>query len=130
MGFFKDISALKKQAKELDKTFDPGAQMRAAKERMQAAQEMLARQTAAAQLATTGEHAGAQVLAARDTGTQINMQPMLELDLLVMRQQGQPPYPATVTQIVAQSQLGLVAPGSTVLVRIDPADPSKVLLGI
>jgi hypothetical protein len=90
MGFLKDINTLKKQAKGIDKTFDPGAQMRAGKEKMAAASEMLAQQTLAAQLATSGERAEAQVVAARDTGTQINMQPMLELDLLVMRT-GQPP---------------------------------------
>ncbi|HEY5014044.1 MAG TPA: hypothetical protein VIK61_15275 [Acidimicrobiia bacterium] len=129
MGFLKDINTLKKQAKEIDKTFDPGAQMRAGKERMAAAQEMLAQQTAAAQLVTTGETAEAQVVAARDTGTQINLQPVLEIDLLVMRQ-GQPPYPATVRQLVANAQLGLVAPGAMISVRIDPANPSTVLLGI
>jgi len=45
MGIFKDLNALKKQAKEIDKTFDPGAQMREGKQRMAAAQEMLAQQT-------------------------------------------------------------------------------------
>jgi hypothetical protein len=129
MGFLKDINTLKKQAKEIDKTFDPGAQMREGKQRMAAAQEMLAQQTAAMQLATTGEDAQAQVVAARDTGTQINLQPVLEIDLLVMRD-GQPPYPATVRQMVPQSQLGLIAAGSTVSVRVDPTNPSTVLLGI
>jgi hypothetical protein len=129
MGFLKDINTLKQQAKEIDKTFDPGAQMREGKLRMAAAQEMMAQQTAAMQLATTGEDATAQVVAARDTGTQINLQPVLEVDLLVMRT-GQPPYPATVRQMVAQAQLGLVAAGSTVSVRVDPANPAAVLLGI
>jgi hypothetical protein len=129
MGFLKDINTLKKQAKEIDKTFDPGAQMRAGKERMAAAQQMMAQQTTAAQLASTGERADAQVVASRDTGTQINLQPMLEIELLVMRQ-GQPPYPATVRQMVPNSQLGLVAPGSTLSVWVDPANPSTVLLGI
>jgi hypothetical protein len=129
MGIFKDLSALKKQAKEIDKTFDVGASMRDGKERMAAASQMLAQQTVAAQLATTGEVAEAQIVGSRDTGTQINLQPVLELDLLVMRQ-GQPPYPATVRQMVANAQLGLVAPGSTVSVRIDPANPATVLLGI
>jgi hypothetical protein len=81
------------------------------------------------QLATTGEDATAQVVAARDSGTQINLQPILEIDLLVMRD-GQPPYPATVRQMVAQAQLGLVAAGSAVSVRVDPANPETVLPGI
>jgi hypothetical protein len=103
--------------------------MRAGKERMAAAQQMMAQQTVAAHLATSGERAEAQVVASRNTGTQINMQPMLELDLLVMPA-GQPPYPATVKQLIPQSQLGLVAPGSAVSVWVDPANPSTVLLGI
>jgi hypothetical protein len=75
----------------------------------------LYQQAAAMQLATTGEDARAQVVAARDTGTQINLRPVLEIDLLVMRD-GQPPYPATVRQMVAHAQLGLIAVGSTVSV--------------
>ena len=39
MPFFRDIKTLKQQAREIDRTFDPGAQMRAARERM--AQELL-----------------------------------------------------------------------------------------
>jgi hypothetical protein len=128
MGFLKDIHALKKQAKEIDKTFDPGAQMRAGKERMAAATHFMAQQTAATQLAGTGERADAKVVASHDTGTQLNLQPMIELDLLVIRA-GQPPYPAKVTQIVPQAQLGLVAPGSTIPVWVDPANPETVLLG-
>lgn len=129
MGFLKDISTLKKQAKEIDKTFDPGAQMRAGKERMAAAQHWMAQQTAATHLAQTGERAEAQVVSSRDTGTQLNLQPMIELQLLVTRA-GQPPYPATVQQIVPNAQLGLVAPGSTIVVWVDPANPATVLLGI
>jgi hypothetical protein len=128
MGFLKDIHTLKKQAKEIDKTWDPGAQMRAGKQRMAAATQFMAQQTAATRLAGTGERADAQVVAAHDTGTQLNLQPMIELDLLVSRP-GQPPYPAKVTQIVPQAQLGLVAPGATIPVWVDPASPSTVLLG-
>ena len=41
MPFFRDIKTLKQQAREIDRTFDPGAQMRAARERMAQAQDML-----------------------------------------------------------------------------------------
>jgi type III secretion system FlhB-like substrate exporter len=129
MGFLKDIHTLKKQAKEIDKTWDPGAQMRAGKERMAAATQFMGQQTAATRLVGTGERADAQVMAAHDTDTQLNLQPMIALDLLVTRA-GQPPYPAKVTQVVPQAQLGLVAPGATIPVWVDPADPSTVLLGL
>jgi hypothetical protein len=49
MPFFRDIKTLKQQAREIDRTFDPGAQMRATRERMARAHEMVARQTAAQQ---------------------------------------------------------------------------------
>jgi len=128
MGFFKDVHELKKMGKEASKNFDAKSTMAAGMERMQAAQEMMATQTVAAQLATTGESATAQVLASRDTGTQINMQPIVEVDLLVTRSTGGAPYPATVRQMIPNAQLGLVAPGSTIAVKIDPANPSTVLI--
>jgi hypothetical protein len=126
---FKDIRKLQKQAKEIDKTWDPGAQMREGIGRMQAAQATLAQQTAATQLATTGERADAQVLAARDTGTQLNFQPMFEIDLLVTRT-GQPPYPVSVRQVVPLASTGRVVPGATLPAMVDPTDPTTVLLTI
>jgi hypothetical protein len=48
MPFFRDIKTLKQQAREIDRAFDPGSQMRAARERMARAQEVLARHTAEA----------------------------------------------------------------------------------
>ena len=127
MGFFKDVHELKKMGKEASKNFDAKSTMADGMARMQAANQMLAQQTASVQLATTGEPATAQVIAARDTGTQLNFQPVLEIDLLVTRE-GQPPYPVTVQQMVANAQLGLFAPGSTLAVKVDPANPTTVLL--
>lgn len=119
MGFFKDISKLNKQAKELDKTFDPGAQMRQANEAMQAASLMMEQQTVAATLAVTGDPATAQVNLARDTGQLINMQPVIEMSLLVFLE-GQPPYPVTLRQIVPLVQMGRLATGSRLAVKVDP----------
>ena len=129
MGFLKDMRTLNKQAKEISKDWDPAAQMRDGMARMQDAQQMLARQTAAAQLAATGEPAEAQVIGVRDTGALLNMQPVLEIDLLVTRT-GMPPYPATVRQVVAHAQLARLTPGATLHVRVDPDDPATVLLGV
>jgi len=128
MGFFKDVHELKKMGKEASKNFDAKTTMADGMERMKAAQELLAQQTAAASLMTTGESATAQVLASRDTGTQINMQPIVEVDLLVTRSTGGAPYPATVRQMIPNAQLGLVAPGSTIAVKVDPANPATVLI--
>ncbi len=125
MGFLKDISKIKKQAKELDKTFDPGAQMRQAKEAMAAAGQMMEQQTAAAQLAQSGESATAQVIATKDTGTFTNMQPVLEMSFLISVS-GRPPYPVTLRQVVPLAQIARLTPGSNLHVKVDPAQPELV----
>lgn len=119
MGFFKDIRKLQKQAKELDKTFDPGAQMAQSLQAMQAASAVMEQQTVAARLAVEGESATAQVNLARDTGQLLNNQPIVEIGLLVFLE-GQPPYPLTVREIVPLTQLGRLTPGSRLSVKVDP----------
>jgi hypothetical protein len=125
MGFLKDIHELKQIGKEASKNYDAKSTMADGMARMQAAQHLLAQQTVATQLTASGEPATAQVLAARDTGTLINMQPVLEIDLLVNRA-GQPPYPATVSQLVPHAQLGALPPGTTISVKVDPTNPAVV----
>jgi len=119
VGFFKDVGRLTKQAKEISKDWDPGAQMRQAQEAMQSASVMMEQQTAAARLAATGDPGTAQVNLARDTGQMINMQPVIELSLLVFLQ-GQPPYPVTLRQVVPLAQMGRLTPGSRLVVKVDP----------
>jgi hypothetical protein len=119
VGFFKDIRKLQKQAKELDKTFDPGAQMAQSLQAMQAASAVMEQQTVAARLAVEGESATAQVNLARDTGQLLNNQPIVEIGLLVFLE-GQPPYPLTVREIVPLTQLGRLTPGSRLSVKVDP----------
>jgi hypothetical protein len=125
MGFFKDLKKLSKQSKEISKDWDPAAQMRQATAAIQASTELMAQQTAAAALASSGESATAQVNAARDAGAMVNMQPMMEIDLLVLPE-GRPPYPVTVRQVVPMAQIGRVAPGTRLSVRIDPEDQSAI----
>lgn len=121
MGFLKDMRKLSQQAKEVSKDWDPGAQMEAATSALQSTNQMMAQQAAAAQLAVSGEPATAQVNAARDTGALVNLQPVIEIDLLVLPQ-GQPPYPVTVRQVVPLAQVGRLAPGAQLPVKIDPTD--------
>jgi len=119
VGFFKDIRTLKKQAKEIDKTWDPGAQMAQSLQAMQEASLVMEQQTVAARLAVDGEPATAQVNLARDTGQLLNQQPVVEIGLLVFLE-GQPPYPLTVRQIVPLTQVGRLTPGSRLSVKVDP----------
>jgi hypothetical protein len=125
MGFFKDLKKLSKQSKEVSKDWDPAAQMREASAAIEATSEMMAQQTAAARLAESGEPATAQVNAAHDTGALANLQPVMEIDLLVFPE-GQPPYPVTLRQIVPLSQVGRLTPGTPLPVKIDPTDPGAV----
>jgi len=126
MGFFKDVNKLKKQAKEIDKTWDPGAQARAGIERMKAANEQMASMTAAL-TAPPGDaiEATAQVVSVGPTVGQMNLDPMLPVEFLVL-EDGKPPRPASATLVVPMAQLYRVQPGAVLPVRISRSDPSAV----
>jgi hypothetical protein len=124
MGFFKDVRTLSKQGNEINRNRDMAAEMAAASAAMTQANQFLADQAAATRLAAA-PRASLQVLAARDTGTVVNMQAVLELDLLVQAEGGVP-FPATVRQLVPSAALGRVVPGSVLTGRAEPADPTTV----
>ncbi len=120
MGFFKDVRKLTKTSKEVSKDFDPAAQMRQATEQMQ-------QMTQQSQLIATGVLAQATVNGVRDTGTHINLQPVVEVDLTVFPSTG-PPFAATVTT-QGHAQLASLQPGITVQVHYDPGDHNAVAIG-
>jgi hypothetical protein len=119
MGFFKDVRNLSKVSKEATKGFDPAAQMRSATASMQ-------QMTAQQRLRSAGLAAPAKVVALRDTGTMVNYQPVVEVDVLVTPD-GSVPWPATAVNM-GHAQLAGLAPGVSVVIRYDPADPSTVVL--
>lgn len=125
MGFFKDMRNLQKQANEINRTWDPAAQMASAQAQMQNAQTMMAQQTAAANLAMTGLDGVATIAAVRQQGGMVNFQPILELDLTVAAT-GRPPMPVTVSQPVEQIYLARAQPGAKVAVKVDSNDPQLV----
>jgi hypothetical protein len=125
MGLFKSARELNKQAKEMSRTWDVGAQLADAQASMAAANQMMAQQTAAANVAATGLDATATVAAVRQSGGMVNFQPMVEIDLTVMAP-GSPPYPATVSQVVQQVNLARLQPGATLRVKVDPANPGTI----
>ncbi|HZV74058.1 MAG TPA: hypothetical protein VFF79_10115 [Conexibacter sp.] len=122
---FRSVRQLQKQAKEIDKTWDPGAQMASGMERMRDAQQFMAQQTQAANVAATGVDATAMIAGVAQTGAMVNFQPTLQIDLTVMPD-GLPPYPATVTQVVEQVFLGKAVAGASVPVKVDPNDPGTI----
>lgn len=125
MGIFKSVRNLQKQSKEISANWDAGAQMANAQQQMQAASEMMAKQTEAAKIAATGIAATASIVAVRQSQGMVNLQPIVEIDLTVMPE-GLPPYPATVSQAVPQVHLVRAQPGVTVAVKVDPDNPSTI----
>ena len=77
MGFFKSLNELNKVGNEINKDWDPGQQMRDGMAQMQAAQQMMADSTEAANLSMTGTDATASVVSAAQTGAMINYQPAM-----------------------------------------------------
>lgn len=125
MGFFKSLGDLNKQAKEINRTWDPGQQMKDGMAQMQEMNAMLAAQTQAANLALTGSPATATINAVQQTGAMVNYQPQLVLNLTVFPASGVP-YPATVNQVVEQPYLGKAVAGGNVQVKVDGTDPQVV----
>lgn len=117
MGFLKDVRDLSALSKHASEGYDPAAQMRAATAQMQQV-------SAQTRLLQTGTDASATVLAVRDTGTHVNHQPMLEVDLTVLAQGGLP-FPATAT-VTGHAQLAVLRPGASVRVRYDPDGPATM----
>jgi hypothetical protein len=125
MGFFKNLNDLNKISHDLQKNNDPGQRMKDSMARMGAVQEMLAQQTQAANIASTGLPATASVVAAQATGQQINFQPTMQLELTVFPAAGLP-YPVTLTQVVEQLYLAKATAGNQLKVKVDQADPQLV----
>jgi hypothetical protein len=122
---FKSMRDLQKQAKEIDRNFDSKATLANAMDRMKSANEFMAQQTQAANIAATGADATAMISAVAQTGAMINMQPTLKLDLTVLPD-GLPPYPASVTQVVEQIYLSKAVAGQSVPIKVDPNDPGSI----
>jgi hypothetical protein len=120
MGLFKDVRKLSKMGKEMSKDYDPVSQLREASDQMQ-------QMTAQNELLARGTPAEATVVGMRDTGMQVNLQPVVEVDLTVF-----PAFSvafAASATVQGHAQLSTLSPGSIVQVRYDPADPSTVVIG-
>jgi len=70
----------------------------------------------------------ATVQSVSDAGVQINGAPVMDLNVLVTVA-GQAPYPVTHRQVIALSQIPHFQPGASFPVRVDQADPSKIVIG-
>jgi hypothetical protein len=125
VGLFRSLRDMKRQADQLNQGWDPAAQVQDAQARMSQATESMARQAAAANVATTGSDATATIVAVREGLGMVNFQPLIEVDLTVTPD-GLPPYPATVRQVIPQTQASRAQVGAIVNVKVDPSDRSTI----
>lgn len=126
MGMFKDLRDLKKMGKEQVKA--RGGRMQMMKDgvaTMKAATEGAAEQQ---RLATNGVPGEATIKSMTRTGAEINLMPELQFELTV-RAQGRTTK-VTHKQLVSPAMLGGLQPGATVPCKVDPADHSKLMLGM
>ena len=133
MGFFKDVRNLQKQAKEMTPPEHRGMMggFRAMKDGVAQANDMLGGMAEEAQkaqfLMANGQVGQATITAIRQTGTFVNENPQVELDLQVAVGDTAP-YPVTHRQVIAQVAIPGFQPGSVVPVRVDPSDPQSLIV--
>ncbi len=138
MGMFKDLKKLSDQGKEMQRKQgkrtgmigmlrdmpDTINQASAAVDDAMALQEDLQQQQA---LLSSGTPGNATIKNFTDTGTLVNFNPQVVLDLEVAIE-GKTPYEAQLTTSVPQVYLGRLQPGGSIGVKVDPADPSSIAI--
>jgi hypothetical protein len=133
MGFFKDLRSVQKQAEAMTppEYRGMGGLMRMSKDGMAQMSQTMGQMQADAQkaqhLAVNGRPGTATITALRQTGTFVNENPEVEMDLQVALDGGAP-YAATHRQIIATIAAPQFQPGATVPVRVDPADPASLIV--
>jgi hypothetical protein len=81
----------------------------------------------AAWLRANGISAKGQVVNIAPTGMRINGVPQVRFDLMV-QVEGRAPFQASTKMLVNPAMLGQFGPGSSIPVRVDPRDPSNILI--
>jgi hypothetical protein len=81
----------------------------------------------ARRLLQVGKRGHAMVMAVRPTGEAIDDNPQAELELCVALD-GSDPYTVTHRQVISRVAIGGFLPGAKVPIRVDPLDPSNVLV--
>ena len=69
----------------------------------------------------------AQVTGVQDTGVTINNVNAVIRASVLVSVDGKAPYPADVKFVLGRTQWGAIQPGMTIPVKVDPADPQKVV---
>ena len=131
MGMFKDIKKLSAQGKEAEvrsgRRSGMIGRMRDMPDLLHQGVEAVDSAMAEQALLTTGTPGTATIKGITDTGTLVNHNPQVVIDMEVTVE-GQGAYPLQLTTTVPQIHIPMIQPGSTIGVRVDPADPSSVAL--
>ena len=138
MGMFKDIKKLKDQGKEigaqtgrptsmLGMLKDTPNQLHRATAAVDDAMALQAEMQKQQQLLATGAVGRATIKNFTDTGTLVNFNPQVVLDLEVAVD-GQTPYDAQLSTAVPQIYLSRLQAGGSIGVRVDPGDPSSIAI--
>ncbi|HKH13851.1 MAG TPA: DUF3592 domain-containing protein [Solirubrobacterales bacterium] len=124
MGMFKDMRDLNKMSKQYErpKLKDALSQSK------DALQQVQADQATAERLANEGVDAQATVNMLQATGKNVNYQPEIQFDLTVNVNGHE--SQVNHTQVVSPAMLGQLQPGATVPVKVDPNDPSQLVIGL
>jgi hypothetical protein len=81
----------------------------------------------ARRLLQVGQRGLAMVMSVRPTGECVDDNPQAELELRVLLA-GHEPYRVTHRQVISKVAFGGFLPGAKVPVRVDPLDPTKLLV--
>ena len=133
MGLFKDMRNLQKQAKEMTPPEHRGIAggFRMMKDGLAQANQVLSdmnqEQQTAQHLMANGRVGTAVITAVRQTGMFVNENPQVEMDLQVTVE-GIPSYATTHRQVIAQIAIPQFQPGSQVPVRVDPENPTSLII--
>ena len=128
MGFFKDLNTLKHQAKELDKTSDPGARFAEMNSKLSVLNASMAQQTSVLTAAPGDAIDGSvQIVSLVPTGSSISGSPVVELSVLI-RAVGRPPIPASASVMIPVPYLHLAQVGAALPAQLNAADPTAFVI--
>ena len=88
---------------------------------------LAAEQEKTAMLMADGIVGRARIDQISDTGSTINDNPQVQLELTVTIP-GRDPYPAALTQVVSRLAIDSFQPGATVPVKVSPEDPQTLII--
>ncbi|WP_426571496.1 hypothetical protein [Aquihabitans sp. McL0605] len=124
MGFFKDLSAIKAQTKQMEATSSPGARLSEMNAKMAVLNASMAQQ-AAVLTAAPGDlvEGTAQIVSAAPTTSSIGGTPVVQLSVLLLAP-GRPPVPASAAVMVPMTSIHLVQAGATLPAQLSATDPT------